>query len=73
MVAATGFEPILNEPESFVLPLHHAAIGSSGRTRTCDLVINSHSIYQLIYAGIFVSSGSGPNTVSSPSTLAALS
>lgn len=27
-------------------------IGSAGRTRTCDLVINSHVLYQLSYRGI---------------------
>ncbi len=28
-------------------------IGSPGRTRTCDLVINSHPLYRLSYRGVF--------------------
>ena len=28
-------------------------VGSPGRTRTCDLVINSHPLYRLSYRGVF--------------------
>ena len=27
-------------------------VGSPGRTRTCDLVINSHPLYRLSYRGV---------------------
>ena len=32
-------------------------IGSPGRTRTCDMLINSQPLYQLSYRGILKSSG----------------
>jgi hypothetical protein len=32
-------------------PPHHKKDGSSGRTRTCDLTINSRMLYQLSYRG----------------------
>ena len=33
--------------------LQSQALCSPGRTRTCDLVVNSHSLYRLSYRGIF--------------------
>src|SRR3546814_12774132 len=33
--------------DPFVFP----CIGSAGRTRTCDMVVNSHPLYQLSYRG----------------------
>ena len=33
----------------------YAKLGSSGRTRTCDQLINSQLLYQLSYRGIFFS------------------
>ncbi len=32
--------------------------GSSGKTRTCDKVVNSHLLYQLSYRGIVLEAGS---------------
>ncbi len=38
--------------EKLILTMHPYEIHSPGRTRTADLVINSHSLYQLSYRGI---------------------
>lgn len=49
-----------------------AKIGSSGRTRTCDLTINSRLLYQLSYRGMYVNIGGFPNLIiqsKCPSTL----
>ena len=39
-------EILANKPDS------EGSYSSRGRTRTCDMVVNSHPLYQLSYAGI---------------------
>ena len=38
-IASLGFEPSLNESESFVLPLHHEAMWGSGQTHASGIVV----------------------------------
>ena len=49
-----GIEPPLRVLETPVLPLHHTGSGCPSRTRTCDIVINSHPFYQLNYRAIMM-------------------
>lgn len=44
--------PKLAVLETVVLPLHQLPISSPNRTRTCDILINSQTLYQLSYKGI---------------------
>lgn len=47
----TGIEPVLKEPQSFVLPLHQTHHKAPDRTRTYNLVITSDLRYQLRHEG----------------------
>ena len=47
----TKVEPI-GRPAGADDPEVTRKIGSPGRTRTCDLVINSHPLYRLSYRGV---------------------
>ena len=44
-----GFEPLLSDLESDVLPLTLMACGRDDRARTCDLMLPKHVRYQLRY------------------------
>ena len=54
MVTSTGFEPVNAAVKGrCVKPLHQLAInnGARNRTRTCDLPVNSRTLYRLSYSG----------------------
>lgn len=56
MVRVVGFEPTVSRPQTARDgQLHYTLIfvfGSSDRTRTCDILVNSEALYRLSYTGI---------------------